>query len=229
VTKEERTAMKSKLAEVREITLKPLQRDHVVFCVKGKTPLVMNAMSFRAKAILLGLKRRTPKPDPDREFREALYTYTDHDHATRLWYPGTAFKQACMNAALEIPGMVKRKVGIEMRMAQDVDIYGLPEVFTTTTRTLDRMDTKTMAILPRWCCYVGVDFIVPNLTPEAVANLMNVAGEISGIGQWRMAFPGHGGEYGGWELCGPDDPEFVAVKQMDREAQDAAIANPVIH
>lgn len=219
-----------------EITVLEVTRGTIQFCVLGKTPLILNRMSEKAKRELLLPKGRknaaekaaSLKHNPIEEFRASPYTTPDDRAVTRLLMPSTAFKGALRSAALDMPGAAKAQIGRLTYIDGDyVSIFGRPKLLMSVTRSADMNktpDVRSRAIVPEWACMVAVSFVKPILREQAVANLFAAAGIMRGVGDWR---PEKGsGNYGQFELTTPDDPEFVRITRIGRSDQDAALREP---
>jgi hypothetical protein len=137
-----------------------------------------------------------------------------------------------MSAALDLPGTSKTQIGRLAYVENDeVPIYGIPELLMSVTRSagIDKTpDVRTRAILPRWACFISVQFTKPILKEQAIVNLMAAAGITQGVGDWRVQKGS--GNYGQFALTDPSDKAFQEiVKTGGREAQDAAIAEPICY
>jgi hypothetical protein len=219
-----------------EIQVLKIETGSMEFCVLGRTPLILNAMSQKAKQTILlpGLKKNaaekasTLKHSPLDEFRASAYRSKDDKSATRLLILATAFKGALRSAALDMPGAAKAQIGRLTYVNGDyVPIFGRPQLIMSVTRSADinkTPDVRTRCIVPQWACRVAVTFVKPILREQAVANLLAAAGIMRGVGDWR---PEKGsGSYGQFALVDSDDADFVRIMKIGRKEQDAALDDP---
>jgi len=219
-----------------EISILEVTQGRIEFCVLGKSPLIVNRMSEKAKRELLLPKGRktasdkasTLKHDPLEEFRASAYIDPDEDADTLLTLPATAFKGAMGTAALDMPGSSKSQIGRLVYVEGDiVHIYGTPQIYSSITRSkgIDRTpDVRTRAILPQWGCRIAIQFVRPIIRDQSVANLLAGAGITAGVGDFR---PEKGkGNYGQFELVSPTDKRFKAIEKQGRAAQKAALDSP---
>jgi hypothetical protein len=227
-------------AKATEISIMEVQRGRIEFMVRGESPLICNAMSAKARQQLLlpppkknaAEKASSLKHNPLDEFRSSMYFARDPNSPTRIVAKATAFKGALMSAALDLPGTSKSQIGRLAYVENDeVPIYGIPELLMSVTRSADMNktpDVRTRAILPRWACFISVQFTKPILKEQAIVNLMAAAGITQGVGDWRVQKGS--GNYGQFALTDPSDKAFQEiVKTGGREAQDAAIAEPICY
>lgn len=221
-----------------EITILEVTKTQMEFCILGTTPLICNRMSKKAEHELLlpkgkknaAEKASSLKHDPLQEFRDSPYCLADGP--TLIGLLPTAFKKSMMTAALDMPGAKKAQIGRLIYVhGQMLPIYGIPKLFMSVTRSADinrTPDIRTRALLPEWACKLVVEFPVPLLKEQSIANLLAAAGFMSGVGDWRQEKGS--GNYGSFKLVSADDPDFVrVVQQGDRAAQIAALENPEAH
>lgn len=228
---------KAPKADSGEISVLEIQQGVVEFCVLGRSPLILNRMSEKAKRELLMPKGRKTKADraaslkhiPIEEYRASVYRNFREDAPTRLQFPATAFKAAMATAALDLPGASKSEIGRLVSVeGWNVAVYGVPQIFLSIVRSADMAktpDVRTRALLPQWACRLQVRFVRPLLKMQTVANLLAAAGVTAGVGDFRQE-KGKG-SFGQFELVDADNPEFVRIMaEQGREAQDAALLAP---
>jgi hypothetical protein len=221
-----------------EVDIIQISRGVVEVCVIGRSPLICNRMSEKAKRTLLfpppkmnAADRETNlKHDPLQEFRDSPYTNIN-DGPTRLQALGTWFKKGAMSAALDLPTMKKAQIGRRIYVQQDrIDLYGIPQIMLATVRNSDikgSPDIRSRAILPRWACKLSIIFSVPLVRQGEVLKLFGAAGIIAGAGDWRVEKGS--GSYGQYELVNSDDPEFLSILKEGRVEQDEALASPTAY
>ena len=220
-----------------EIIIFEQTRGKIEFCVLGTTPLIHNRMSQKVLQELLFPKGRknaaekavTMKHNPMEEFRNSPYIINDDNANTLVSILPTAFKGTMMTAALDMPGVartqIKKHVYVE---GQHIEIYGIPQVMCAVTRSADinrTPDVRTRAIMPEWACRLTIEFTMPLLKDQSVANLLAAGGMVSGVGDWRQEKGS--GNFGCFKLVSADDPDFVRItKTMGRKAQIKALEKP---
>ncbi|MDH3727598.1 MAG: hypothetical protein OER77_08715 [Myxococcales bacterium] len=239
----------SKSSKRTESTVEILQVDrHTLdFFILGTSPLVLNAMSGKAKRELLlphgrktaAERATTLKHMPPEEFVDSIIklgpetrvgagTKTVPTRAA-IGLPSTAFKKAMSTTALRIPGVKKTEIGqLTYVEGYRVEVFGTPMLFMEPVRSADMSrtpDIRTRAILPEWACQVSVTFIKPLVTAQTVFNLMGNAGMICGVGDYR---PEKGvGNFGQFTLVDADDETWARIVETQaREVQLAAIDSP---
>jgi hypothetical protein len=223
-----------------EISVLRIEQGQIDFLILGRSPIILNAMSAKARQELLfprgrknaAEKASSLKHDPLEEFRDSMYYARQEDSPTRIVVKSTAFKNALRSAALDLPGSTKAQIGrLTYVVGDEVPVYGVPELLMSVTRSADikrTPDVRTRAIIPHWAAKLSVLFTKPILKQAAVINLLSAAGMMQGIGDWR---PEKGsGDYGQYNLVGKDSAEFKhIIKTGGKKAQDAAIKNPICY
>lgn len=232
------TAKKQDQSQTLEIVT--LKTNEVRVCIKGTSPMIMNRLAEKARQQLLlppakknaAEKAASLKHNPLEEFRASAHIIDDEGAPTLLGVPSVSVKGAMRSAALELPGATKAQIGRLTYVRGDLlSVYGVPQAFSTIVRMADvgrTPDVRTRLILPRWAMIVDVTFVTPQLTQQAVANLLATAGIVIGVGDWR---PEKGsGSYGQFEICPSNDPEFLEIiERGGREAQAAAMQDPAFY
>ena len=223
-----------KKQEQGEIVIEKLTVGTASVWIKGQTPMIYNAMSAKAKHDLLlpsgrktaAEKAQTLKHDPPEEYRASVYR-SIVDGPTRLVFPCGALKSCMCNAALEIPGAKKAQVGrLVWVEGENVSVYGVPRMLMSVVRDADMNRTpnvRTRAILGEWCCRVTVRFVMPTMNETAVARLLETAGLVIGLGDYRQE-KGKG-NYGQFSLADEADCKAI-IKAGGRREQDAALETP---
>lgn len=223
-------------APTQELQIELLRRSHTTFHILGSSPFIYNAMSAKAKEVLLfpeagkktmADKQANIKHDPIAEFRDSVY-YSPGDGPSRLVIPAAMFKKAAMNAALDTPDAKKTQIGRLMWVdGINIDFYGIPHLLMSVVRSADMNrtpDIRTRAIVPFWACKVTVYYAEPALKQNRVANILANAGDFIGIGDFRQEKGA--GNFGRFSLVGEDDPTWAQiVKKAGRVEQDKALAN----
>jgi hypothetical protein len=213
-----------------------IQTETLEFAIIGTAPLVYNSMSEKAKRELM-----LPASQQEKKQRKALGVLKHHpreeyrnstvrlaEGPTLLGFPAPAFKAAMMDASADAAAFkteIARLVRVDF---YSIPIWGLPRLFMATVKTADQAktpDIRTRAILPEWATTIRVTFVANRLNAQTITNLLSMAGVTQGIGDFRQ---GKGkGSFGTFEITDAASPAFHAIQQQGREAQDAAIADPV--
>jgi hypothetical protein len=205
--------------------------------IVGRTPIILNRMSEKARRHLLLPPRRkntaerasTLRHDPIAEFRASPYTDPDAAAPTLLQVVATAFKGAMLDAALDMPGIAKTQIKRLVWVSDErVSLYGVPKLMLAVTRNSDinrTPDVRSRAIVPQWACRISIVYRKPILHETGIVNLLAAAGVTPGVGDWRV---GKGsGNYGQFDIASADDPRLASILETGgREAQEAAMANP---
>lgn len=220
-----------------EISILEITQARVDFAVLGKTPIILNRMTEKAKNELLfpkgrktaADKARSLKHNPFEEFRAAPYRLPEDSAPTLLAHLSTAFKKAIAGAALDIPGATKSQIGRLLWVeGEKIPVYGIPNLHMSVTRSADMNktpDVRTRVIVPQWAAFVSISYTTPMLKEQVVANLLGAAGMIQGVGDWR---PEKGsGTFGQFELVDVEDERFQRIiTEGGRAAQVEAMENP---
>lgn len=208
--------------------------------IVGKTPLILNRMSEKARQELLCPKGRkgaaekavTIKHDVIAEFRASAHTLKDSKAPTLLAIPAAAPKRAIATAALDLPGAKKAQIGrLCWVPGEYLPVYGKPQLLISTVRNSDMNhtpDQRTRVIVPHWACLLTINFAQPILSPEVVSRLLVAAGFYVGVGDWRNEKGA--GNYGQFRVLTPEeakkDEEVRLIMKDGRKVQEKAMANP---
>lgn len=223
--------------ETKVINITAMPTETIRLSIVGETPLIFNRLAEKAQQQLLipspkknaRDREETLKHEPMREFRDSPYYDHEDDAETYLVAKSAWFKEAMMTAAVRIPGVFKTEITQLVRVPSVYTaIYGIPEVFTTYARSADRNrtpDMRTRCIVPEWAAVVTIRYTLPFLHQGSIVNLLNAAGQVSGVGDWRVE---KGGEYGSFVVTDPaEDERFQQIiNDGGRAVQIAAMAEP---
>ena len=221
------------------LEIQPLKQGRVRLRMLGTTPLYFNSMSSKAMRDLLagGGKKTTAqkkeiKHNPEKEFRESVYTKSFGD--TLLCFPAPGVKGAMSTAALETDGITKSSVQRLIFLPQThVQIWGKPQLKIDIVRSADMNrtpDMRTRAYLPRWCAEVDIAYVQPALSAYSIVSLLTNAGVVVGIGDFRQE-KGRG-SFGTFSVLTEDSmgsfqAEWDELMVEGRESQQAALDSPV--
>lgn len=215
-----------------------VSQGEVQYAIIGETPLIMEAMSEKARQELLlprgrlnaTAKATNLKHDPLAEYRASAYVLKAGP--TALGMPATAFKDAIRTAALDLAGISKSEIGrLTYVEGSYAPIWGVPELFMSIVRSADikrTPDVRTRAILPRWATTIVIRFVEPKMNERAISRLLAAAGMTAGVGGWRQEKGS--GNFGLFRICAADDPEYLdIIAAGGRAAQEEALQAPQAH
>lgn len=229
--------MAQKKAEAGTLHIDALKQGRVTLRMIGSTPFYFNAMSAKAKrSLLVGGGKKTAaekkelKHDPEEEFRASVYRKRDGD--TLLCFPAPGVKGAMATAALETPGVTKTSVQRLIFLPEmKIQIWGKPYLKMDVVRSADMNktpDIRTRAFLPRWVAEVDIAYVTPTLSVHAIVSLLQNAGAIVGIGDFRQE-KGRG-SFGTFSVAGDDLGDFQSywdeITAEARDVQQAALDTP---
>jgi hypothetical protein len=216
------------------IEVEPLRVGSVTVWLKGITPLICNRLAAKARRELLAPRGRKGKADreqslkhdPMDEFRNSMDMRSGKG-PTRIIFPAPAVKGAMATAALETKGTNKTQIG-RLVWVKDysVDVYGVPQLYMAVVRSADMNktpDIRTRAILSEWCIPATIQFVKPQMSENAIFQLLSNGGIIVGIGDFRQE-KGKG-NYGQFEVATEADCKPI-IKTGGMKEQDAAIKDP---
>ena len=137
--------------------------------LKGVTPLVFNWRAAKGDHQLLD---RSPLEG----FRDSMRTVCDGAQVT---FMSQAIKGAMATAAIKMEGMSKTQVGrLVWVKEQFVNVYGVPELFATQVPlgTSKMSDVRSRAIMREWCMCVTIKFVRPQVSEQAIMQLLSNGG-----------------------------------------------------
>ena len=184
-----------------ELVFDPIQTEHLEIGILGKTPIILNTMSAKARQQILlpsgpknaAEKRSSLKHDPYAEFRESGYRLREPDAPTLLAILSSSFLGAIKTAALDTPGAARAQIGRLVDVEGNrLPIWGTPRLLMSVTRSADigkTPDIRTRCILPEWATIITISYQVPILRRASVVNLLSTAGRpaVLAIGEKRKA------------------------------------------
>lgn len=229
-----------KAAESGEIVIKDIQRSSATVKIIGTSPLICNRMAVKAWHELLAPRRKTAadrqntlKHDPLSEFRNSPYMIDDPKAPTAIGVMASGFKKAMATAAMRIGGAKKTEISQLVYVPGElINVYGLPQVFLAITRSADvsrTPDVRTRCIVPEWAIELPVTWVDGTLNASSILNLLNAAGFVCGVGDWRQEKGS--GSFGSFTLVTEaNEADFERIKREGgRAAQLAAFATPVAY
>ncbi len=139
-----------------------------------------------------------------------------------------SIKGSMSTAALETKGTNRTQIGrLVWVQNYSVDVYGVPELFMAIVRSADMNktpDVRTRAIFREWCMPATIQFVKPQMSEQAIMQLLSNGGIIVGIGDFRQE-KGKG-NFGQFSVVTEADCKDI-IKNGGLKQQDAAIKTPV--
>lgn len=234
--------MAVKKAEAGPLEIADIDREAVKLIVIGTAPLFFNSMSAKAqRTLLLGGRKKTAsekrtemKHHPVTEWRDSLYMSGDlptDEGGTLIGFPGGALKSALCEAALETPGVTKTSIGRLVSVPGEfIRVWGTPVLRCDVVRSADAAktpDVRTRAVLRDWIAEFTIVYAKSALTRRALGSLVNNAGAVIGIGDYRQ---GKGrGSFGTFRIAMDDDQPLVDALKANAgfAAQTEALKRPI--
>lgn len=222
----------SKTAKQESIQVGRLKQESVTVTLLGTTGLYAHRMSAKAKRqLMLGGRKKTVaerakiKHHPRDEFVDSMHIMENFHEHSHVAFPAMSIKAAMATAALHVPGITKTSIQRLVYLPDEmVPIFGIPKLRMDVVRSADAArtpDVRTRAYFQEWATQVTIRFARPELNRTAIVNLLENAGMICGIGDFRQE-KGKG-SYGTFTVINAED---VPADLFDRDAQWAAIQEP---
>jgi hypothetical protein len=215
-----------------------LKQGRIKLRMIGQTPMYFNSMGAKAwRDLLVGGGKKTTaekqhiKHNPEQEFRDSVYKKPTG--ATYLCFPAAGVKGAMATAALETEGIKKTSVQRLIFLPESqIQIWGKPYLKMDIVRSADMNktpDVRSRAYLPNWCAEVDIKFVTPTLSAFSIVSLLQNAGTIIGIGDFRQE-KGRG-SYGTFSVASSEDMGdqqeiWDDITQEAREVQELAMEYP---
>lgn len=185
------------VAEV--VTVHRLEMGTVDIPIVGISPLITNPWTEKAKELLrtsqgIGVNKGATKAkreakDIDAEIEGRLNVYRLSDG--RNGFPATAFKSAMVRAAKVLldMDMTTSRLLFHVTGVDDpelVAIAGEPKVYENFPRNANgNPDIRYRPIFYDWATTLRVSFVKSRIDAQSVYNLVDHAGQMVGIGEWR--------------------------------------------
>lgn len=186
-----------------QLRVLPLEIAVAKFHIVGITPLVVHAMSEKARKILsridiskVGRKKEARVPEQE---MEACRRFVMVGKDKRDAIPPVAFKKAMVSACTYLDGMTKVAARGAFQVNPGEDLIPLileapPKMREDICRIgIDTPDVRWRPEYSPWSCDITVRYVKSFLNGSDIYNLLNWAGEVNGIGENR---PQKGGDWG---------------------------------
>ena len=202
-----------KRVENKVITIPQITVSEISFTLIGMSPLIIHAWSAKARKAMLDKQTGAPinkkeHKDPFQDFVDCLYWITKRPakvtpeiiKKATFGLPARMIKQALVNACRFVENfpMTKAK-GCLYVQGELLPIKGSVPISREDMVRLDNgsMDIRFRPEFYPWEVNCTVTAPTNVVTAESVINLMSVAGQYSGLGEWR---PERGGSYGRFKV-----------------------------
>jgi hypothetical protein len=221
----------------KSVKITDLRASRSKICLVGRTPLIFNRQSEKARREFLypagpktaADKAMNLKHDPLEEYRQSPYRNRNEAEPALFHFPSGAFKRAIGTAATDIPGIAKAQINRLCSIESvQVNIYGRPYLRADMVRQAGMArtpDIRFRACLPEWACWLEVGFMAALISLEDLTNLFVAAGRIVGIGDFRVEKGA--GDFGQFRVTTPMDPDFLRIiHEQGRAVQVEAMEAP---
>ena len=194
------------MARSKEISLQPLDIQHVSFMIEGDSPLIMNRFDEKAKQQMLEKQQKKAKKgteirDPEQEVIKSLY-YMD-ETKTKVGFPADGVKLSMIRGA-KMTGMVmsdSRAAFFVKGIYSERDGRDLIPVDGSVEAREDivkiGMGTSMLRyrgqVRAGWKMKIDIKFNASLISAEQLLNMLEAAGFGCGIGEWR---PERNGSFG---------------------------------
>jgi hypothetical protein len=179
--------------------------------VRGKTPLIVNRWSEKAKAMMLQAQQTTARSkkdpkNPTELFEASRYRFPDG----RDGFPATGFKASIVFAGRLFEGVTQVLLKQTIRVLGEGDDQLVELTFDEDALTMREdtprnangvADLRYRAQYWPWSATLHVETIGGQLDRGSIVSLVDAAG-IGGIGEWRPTAPKSAtGSYGTFEVA----------------------------
>lgn len=182
------------------IELPPIKIETISFMLVGDSPLIVHAWSEKAKRQMLEkqMKKATgPKEakDPEADYQACFYRTETGGYGFPAIGVKAAMISACRFADLKMT-VARGAFHIDAEM---LSVIGEPQMREDMVRVgMGTADIRYRPEFVSWRIPVTLKINSSAISPEQVANLLNIAGFGVGIGEWR---PEKNGQYGRFHVA----------------------------
>ena len=223
--------------ETNMIVIRKPQTNSIRVRVIGTSPLILNAMSAKAKQELLIPRIKTAadranglKHIPLNEYRASPYKFEDPKAPTLIGLMAAGFKAGMGVAAMRLGGAKRTEIEQMVVVPEYLaPVWGVPQLFMSVTRSADMNrtpDIRTRAIVHEWCAEFTISWLSGALNETSLLNLLEGAGLVAGVGDWRQEKGS--GSFGAFTIV--DQSNLAQFERIQREggraAQLLALDNP---
>lgn len=182
------------------IELPPISIQTVKFMLIGDSPLIVHAWSEKAKRQMLDkqMKRATKAKeakDPEADYEACFY----RTETGAYGFPSIGLKAAMISACRFADMKMTLARGAFHIDGEMVEVIGEPRPREDMVRVgMGTADIRYRPEFPTWKIPVTLKINTSVISPEQVANLLNIAGFGVGLGEWR---PERNGQYGRFHVA----------------------------
>lgn len=201
--------------------------------IVGITPLITNRFPEKARQQMMeamqqkkqratGLPKERPDKDPEAEFEAAMHRFADGGYG----FPAGGLKKAIVSATRIVPKLTMTTVRAALFVhgeydggsANDVSLirlYGSEPVMRQDPVKIvgNKTDLRHRPMFEDWGADVSISYYPHIISRESVCNLLELAGESIGLGEWR---PEKNGEFGMFRIN--EDKDILFSEQPLRQA-----------
>ncbi len=195
------------------VAIPPMDIQRIQIKVIGDSLLCTHNWDAKAKQEMLDkqmkkAKQKKAAKDPEACFKSGLYHHPDGGYAL----PAVAFKKAMVSACSQIDGITKVLArGAFHVIGEFVQIQGSePTMRQDMVRIgMGTSDIRFRPEFKEWFCVLDIAYNAAVLSPEQIANLLNVAGFAVGVGENRPEKSG--GSWGMFHVATDKDDQQLAA------------------
>lgn len=182
------------------IELPPLNIQQVAFNLIGDSPLIVHAWSEKAKRAMIDkqMKKATKARearDPEADYEACFY----RTESGAYGFPAIGVKAAMISACRFADMKMTVSRGAFHIDCEMLEVIGDPRPREDMVRVgMGTADIRYRPEFVEWRIPVTLKINASIISPEQVANLLNIAGFGVGIGEWR---PERNGQYGRFHVA----------------------------
>ncbi|WP_298165121.1 hypothetical protein [Novosphingobium sp.] len=191
------------MAATQKIELPALKIEQITLMLIGDSPLIVHAWSEKAKRQMLDKQMKKASKGKEAKDPEADYEACFYRTETGAYgFPAIGVKAAMVSAARYVDAKMTVLRGAFHIDAEMLTVIGEPSPREDMVRVgMGTADIRYRPEFPDWRIPVTIKFNASAISPEQIANLLNVAGFGVGIGEWR---PERNGSYGRFHVGSAD-------------------------
>lgn len=192
-----------------EMTLPPLQIEHVTLKLVGISPLIVNRFSEKARRMMEDKQAKKATAgraarDPEADFLGSMYVVPGREDMEdftpgKYYFPGIAFKAAAIGACRFLDDKqlnMTRSRGLFFVDNDPILDFTAVAMRTDSVRNASGVaDLRYRAEYQGWSVNLDVSFNSRAVTLEQILNLFNVGGFSVGVGEWRPEKDGESGRF----------------------------------
>lgn len=188
------------VAASQQIELPPIRIETVQFMLIGNSPLIVHAWSEKAKRQMLDKQMKRAKQAKEAKDPEADYEACFYRTPTGAYgFPAIGVKAAMISACRFADLKMVSARGAFHIDCEMLEVIGEPRPREDMVRVgMGVADIRYRPEFVEWRIPVELKINASVISPEQVANLLNIAGFGVGIGEWR---PERNGQYGRFHVA----------------------------